>query len=30
MKHSDLLLKGVSERIQNEAQNKKKGLLKCY
>ena len=30
MKHSDLLLKGVSERIQNEAKNKKKGLLKCY
>ena len=30
MKHSDLLLKGVSERIQNEAKNKKKGLLECY
>ena len=30
MKHSDLLLKGVSERIQNEAKNKKKALLECY
>ena len=30
MKHSGLLLKGVSERIQNEAKNENKGLLECY